>query len=137
MRLERVAVASMLVLAASLVGLGLFLAFRFPRDSPGLPFLIVGVIYVVGAVGLRRRRLWGFVVAGLVGICGTVLTALGLLFVAASVAYYNWDPDISVLGPGLTTYPSLVILGAIVLAHVTIAVVVFREALSDSRRALT
>ena len=131
MSLERIAVAAMLVISATLVGLGIFLAFRFPQNSPGLQ-LSAGVLYGVGAVGLRRRR-WGFVIDGVVRVAGTTLTVLGLLFVGASLAYYNWDPDINVLGPGLTTYPSLAILVAIGHAHVTIVVVVFREAFGASR----
>ena len=133
MRLERIAVAAMLVISATLVGLGIFLAFRYPQNSPGLQLSAVGVLYGVGAVGLWRRHGWGFVIAGVVGVAGTTLTVLGLLFVGASLAYYNWDPDINVLGPGLTTYPSLAILVAIVLAHATIVVVVFREAFGASR----
>ena len=134
MRLERLAAAAMLVIAAPLVGFGLFLAIRFPETAPGLPMAGIGLVYGVAAAGLWRRRPWGFVIAGLVGVGGTLLTVLLLLFVGASLAYYDWDPDLHVLGPGITTYPSLAILGAILLAHIVVVVSVFRRAFDSSGR---
>lgn len=126
MTLERIAVASMLVIAVALGALGIALALGGPQLSPTLlAFPGIAAVYALGAVGLHRRRQWGAVIAGLVGIIGTMLILVVLLFVIASVAYYDWRADLPVVA-GLPTYPSLGILIGILLANLTIVVAASR-----------
>jgi hypothetical protein len=125
--LQRIAVGSMLLLALAFVALGVVLVMSSPRQSPALlVYPAIAGVYTVGAVGLHRRRRWGALVAGLAGVIGTLLMLVVLVFVAASLAYYDWRSDLPVVA-GLPTYPSLGILVAILLANLAIVVAASRS----------
>jgi hypothetical protein len=125
MWLRPIAVGSMLAIGVAL-GIGSALALARSQPNPAvLAYLAMGAVYVVGAVGLYRRRRWGTVIAGLSGIIGSLLTLLVLLFITAFVAYYDWRADLNTIG-GLPTYPSLAILVAILLANLSIVIASFR-----------